>query len=136
MTKANGHYHDATVAAETPTIDDTVNDIRAIASQIREPVSVVEHVRDSGVPFDQKTHTLMMESVDRITQQWVGELNHVRENTQLVEQMVIAQAAKAKDELTKLHLLGVQAMKEAQRGQEVVQHLSTELDALLQNAMH
>ena len=137
MTKANGHDHDAATVAEPTAIDDTVSDIRAMASQIREQqMSVVEHVRDGGVPFDQKTHTLMMESVDRITQQWVGELNHVRENTQIVEQMVIAQAAKAKDELTKLHLLGMQAMKEAQRGQEVVAHLGTELDAMLQNAMH
>jgi hypothetical protein len=121
--QTNGHdLHVAEVGA--------IEEIRAMASQIS-PRAVVEHVRDHGVPFDQKTHTLMMESVDRITQQWVGELNHVRDNTKIVEQMVIAQAAKAKDELTKLHLLGMQAMKEAQRGQEVVQHLGNELDAMM-----
>jgi hypothetical protein len=113
------------------TIDNTVNDIRRLAGQVQHSVTVRERVADHGLPFDQKGHTLMMESVDRITQQWVGELNHVRENTLAVEQMVIAQAAKAKDELTKLHLLGMQAMKEAQRGQEVVARLGDELDAML-----
>ena len=120
MTQSNGHDIGA------------IDDIKAMADQIREKsVSVVDRVSDDGVPFDQKTHTLMMESVDRITQQWVGELNNVRDNSKAVEQMVIAQAARAKDELTKLHLLGVQAMKEAARGQEVVRHLGDELDAMM-----
>jgi hypothetical protein len=129
MTQANGHDQEALDKVEATVADD----IKELAGRIREHqgLSVVERVSDNGVPFDQKTHTLMMESVDRITQQWVGELNHVRDNTKTVEQMVIAQAAKAKDELTKLHLLGTQAMKEAQRGQEVVQHLGDELDAMM-----
>lgn len=126
MTHSNGHDFDAPTGSDATVIEG----IKAMASQIQSP-AVVERVRDLGTPFDQKAHTLMMESVDRVTQQWVGELTHVRENTQIVEQMVIAQAAKAKDELTKLHLLGMQAMKEAQRGQEVVQHLGNELDAMM-----
>jgi hypothetical protein len=129
MTQSNGHEFNAlnaTAAEET-----AINDIRALANQIREQPAVVERVDDHGAPFEQKTHTLMMESVDRITQQWVGELGHVRDNTQVIEQMVIAQAAKVKSELTKLHLLGMQAMKEAQRGHEVSQQLAHELDAML-----
>ena len=117
-------------AALNGTEESVIDDIKAMAIQIQSS-AVVEHVRDHDLPFDQNTHTLMMESVDRITQQWVGELNNVRDNTKVVEQMVISQAARAKDELTKLHLLGVQAMKEAARGQEVVQHLGDELDAMM-----
>jgi Mg2+ and Co2+ transporter CorA len=110
----------------------TVEDIKEIAGRIREQsISVVERVSDSGEPFQQQTHTLMTESVDRITQQWVAELNRVRDNTKVIEQMVIAQAAKTKDELTRLHLLGVQAMKEAQRGNDVAQRLTDELEAMM-----
>jgi hypothetical protein len=86
---------------------------------------------DDLQPFDQKTHTLMLESVDRITQNWIGELNNVRDNIKVVEDMVIAQAAKAKEEFTKLHLLGTVAMREAQRGQEVVMRLGDEIDAMM-----
>lgn len=123
MTQANGHD----IHTET-----TVEDIKEIAGRIREQsVAVVDRVGDAGSPFEQKTHTLMMESVDRITQQWVDELNNVRNNSKVIEQMVIQQAAKTKDELTKLHLLGTQAMREAQRGHEVLEHLATEIDGMM-----
>jgi hypothetical protein len=123
MTQANGHD----INTET-----TVEDIKEIAGRIhQQSVAVVDRVSDASVPFDQKTHTLMMESVDRITQHWVGELNRVRDNSKIIEQMVITQAAKTKDELTKLHLLGTQAMKEAQRGHEVLEHLADEIDGMM-----
>ena len=128
MTQTNGHDIDT----------DTIEDIREIAGRIREQsVAVVDRVSDGSVPFDQKTHTLMMESVDRITQHWVGELNRVRDNSKQIEQMVISQAAKTKDELTKLHLLGTQAMKEARRGHEVLEHLADEIDGMMtEHATH
>jgi len=122
--QANGHDNAST--------DTTVEDIKEIAGRIREKsISVVERVSDGGAPFEQQAHTLMTESVDRITQQWIGELNRVCDNTKIIEQMVIAQAAKTKDELTRLHLLGVQAMKEAQRGHEVAERLADELEAMM-----
>jgi hypothetical protein len=128
MTQANGHE----TTIDVTTVEDEIARIR------EKSVAVVDRVPDEGgVPFDQKTHTLMMESVDRITQQWVGELNNVRDNSKVIEQMVIAQAAKTKDELTKLHLLGAQAMREAQRGHELLQHLGNEIDNMLgEHATH
>src|SRR5262245_10009388 len=121
----NGHSFDLDAQATNEAA--VIEEIRNVASRIQG----VERVGSPGVPFDQKAHTLMLESVDRIAHIWFCELNHVRENTKVVEDMVIAQAAKAKDELTKLHLLGVQAMKEAQRGQEVVAQLGEQLDAMM-----
>ena len=73
----------------------------------------------------------MLELVDRITQHWVDELNNVRDNSKIVEQMVISQAAKTKEELTKLHLLGTQTMREAQRGHEVLEHLAQEIEGMM-----
>lgn len=106
-----------------------IDEIRTIASQLQ--ASVVERVLDNSSPFEQQAHTLLLEGIDRITQQWVAELGHVRDNTKVIEQKVIAQAAKVKDEITKLHLLGIQAMKEAERGRAVSLKLEEELDAML-----
>ena len=119
----------ATVAPTAPVDAETaaIAEIRRAASQIQ----VVERVHGGGTAFEQQAHTLMLESVDRITQQWVAELGHVRANMDTIEQMVIAQAAKVKDEITKLHLLGVSAMKEAQRGHEVAHTLAAELETMM-----
>jgi hypothetical protein len=127
MTQLNGQAHDLN---QPETISDTIEDIRALASKI--PTTVVERVPNNGtVPFDQKTHDLMIESVDRITTQWIDELVALRKNSEVIEQMVIEQATKVKGELTKLHLLGAQAMREAQRGHDVLQRLGDELDAMM-----
>jgi hypothetical protein len=123
MTQPNGH--DTKIEADVTTIESEIARIR------EKSVAVIDRVSDDSMPFDQKTHTLMLESVDRIAQQWVGELNRVRDNSKIIEQMVIAQAAKSKDELTKLHLLGTQAMKEAQRGHEVLAHLADEIEGMM-----
>ena len=101
-------------------------------SPVREPTPVIERVPDNGEkPFEQHAHDLMTESVDRIAQQWVGELSRVRDNTLMIEQMVLAQATRVKSELTRMHLLGVKAMQEAKRGHEVGQHLVDELDQMM-----
>jgi hypothetical protein len=123
MPLANGH--------DTEANDTLIAEIGEMAAKIQQPVTVLEKVRDPEASFEQKSHTLMMESVDKITNQWVTELNHVCNNLKTVEQMVIAQAAKTKEELTKLHLLGVQAMREAQRGDEVAHQLGRELQSMI-----
>jgi hypothetical protein len=130
----NGQDHGTGHIAEIATVGpglSAADDIKAMAAQIRDSETVIERVRDAASPFEQKSHTLMIESVDRITQEWVAELATVRENTKLIEQMVIEQAAKVKTELTKMHLLGVQAMREAQRGNEVMHQLGDQLDAMM-----
>jgi hypothetical protein len=122
---ANGHDHEMSTL---------LDDIAAVASQIpdREQAKpLVERVRNDGAPFEQKSHTMMLESVDRITQQWIGELVTIREANQAIEQMVIEQSALLKDAITKLHLLGMQAMKEAQRGRDFHTQLGNQLDELM-----
>jgi hypothetical protein len=111
-----------------------IEDLNAVASETtdREQArALVERVKDTGSPFEQKSHTLMLESVDKITQQWIAELGNIREANQTIEQMVIEQAATLKDAITKLHLLGMQAMKEAQRGRDFHTQLGNQLDAMM-----
>jgi len=127
MTQSNGHEVHFKPATEEALIDD----IKEMASKIRQPLTVLEKVRDPDASFEQKSHTLMLESVDKITQAWVDELIALRDNSKVIEEMVKEQADKVKSEMTRLHLLGVQAMREAQRGHEVLQNLGNELDAMM-----
>jgi hypothetical protein len=109
-------------------------DVNALASQGRgdQSVYVIERVPDNGMSsFDQRAHDLMITSVDRIAQQWIAELAHVRDNTKSLEQMVIEQVTVVKAALTKLHLLGAQTMCEASRARDVVGQLARELDAMM-----
>jgi len=127
MTESNGHHYDHLNLNNTEAV---IEDIRALAaSQLKSP-AVIERV-DDETGFEQKSHDLMLASVDKITQAWIEELVSLRDNSKVIEQMVVEQAAKVKTEMTRLHLLGVQAMREAQRGQEVVQQLGRELDAMM-----
>lgn len=129
MSQANGQDHPEGQGFSA------ADDIKAMAAKIADrEITLVERVRDSGTPFEQKSHTLMIESVDRITQQWVNELARLRENSKSLEQMVIEQAAKVKDELTRMHLLGVQAMREAERGNEVMQRLAEQIEEMMSQA--
>jgi hypothetical protein len=109
--------------------ENAARDIRRI--QAREPVPVIE-ATPPAPPFQQQAHTLMLESVDRLAEQWITELSAVRNNTMVVEQMVLQTCAKTKDELTRLHLLGHQVMSEARRGEEVCSHLEEQLERLMQ----
>ena len=109
-------------------------DIKRIAARETAPASnaVIEKVAPALAPFEQQTHTLMMESIDRIAQQWLEQLKRVRDNTVVIEQLVISTAAKAKDDITRMHLLGAQVMKEAQRGEEVCLHMADGLDQIME----
>ena len=111
----------------------TVEQIEAAAKQTREhQLTVVEHVASDGsLPFEQKSHDLMIKSVDKIAQEWVTELIRVRKNTEIIEQMVIEQVTAVKNAITKLHLLGAQTMKEAERGHDVVEQLAEQLDTMM-----
>ena len=132
MAQVNGH--DANQQHSTDE-EAAITEIRELASRMKtvgDSVSVLERVKGDDLPFEQKTHTLMLEGIDKITTQWIGQLDHVRQNTHIVEKMVVAQAAKVKSEITKLHLLGVQAMKEAERGDEVTRSLGEQIDAMME----
>ena len=114
--------------------DTTFDEIKSVVDRIADGrlLNVIERVpSDGALPFEQKSHDLMMKSVDRVAQEWIEVMVALRNNSQVVEEMVIEQAGKVKSELTKLHLLGAQAMREAQRGHEVLQNLGEELNAIL-----
>lgn len=92
-------------------------------------VNITEAVAPTGFSaFEQAEHSRMIESVDRTAQEWVHHLKEVRTNNMILEQHVLERAAALKSEITRLHLLGVQVMREAERGHQINDKLAEGLE--------
>jgi hypothetical protein len=111
-------------------LDEAAEQVRNEMQRIAPSITVQEPTLASGTPFDQKAHDLMIKGIDRVATDWVGELEHVRENSKKVEQLVLERAAKVKADITALYLLGSAALAEAKRGDDVNERLANELDKL------
>jgi hypothetical protein len=121
MTEING--------SQAVDLDEAVRDLARLA--VRDPsITVQESLPPSALPFDQKAHDLMIKSIDQVATDWIGELEHTRENSKKVEQLVLERAAKVKSDITALYLLGNAALAEARRGDDVNERLAGELDKL------
>ncbi|MBO4222001.1 hypothetical protein [Bradyrhizobium neotropicale] len=81
-------------------------------------------------PFGQREHDLLLGSIDHVAHDWVDQLQQVRRNSESVEQLVLARAAKVKADITQLYLLGSAAMAEATRGEQVNLKLAEELQKM------
>lgn len=104
--------------------------IGELARQAKPP-AVIEHVKDELEAFEQDSHTLMIKSLDLVAQQWVEQLQHIRDNTKQLEQMVLSTLGRAKHDVTELHLLGAQVLKEVERGDEICTQLADKIDRLM-----
>jgi hypothetical protein len=106
-------------------------DLKRLAARGLEPsIQVQESLPPSALPFDQKAHDLMIKGIDQVASDWVAELEHTRQNSKKVEQLVIERAAKVKSDISALYLLGSAALAEAKRGDDVNEKLTAELDKL------
>jgi hypothetical protein len=114
-------------------LDDVTRDELARLAKEASSTQVWEPLQPSEQPFDQKAHDLLIRSIDQVATDWVGELEHVRDNSKKVEQLVMERAAKVKADITALYLLGSAALAEAKRGDEVNQRLGNELDRLAED---
>jgi hypothetical protein len=128
MTDMNGipqHPVDLDEAAEQ-----VRREMQSLTAAREASVAVQESLPPSMKPFDQKAHDLLIKSIDQVATDWVAELEHVRDNSKKVEQLVIERAAKVKADITALYLLGSAALAEAKRGDDVNERLAGELDKL------
>ena len=91
---------------------------------IMSKVDLIEAVRPDIAPFEDQVHTLMLDSVSKIADQWIEQLKVLRENTVALENHILASVAKTKGDISALHELGTQVAAEARRGQEVCRQLS------------
>jgi len=82
------------------------------------------------VPITDQVHSLMLDSVGKIADQWIEQLRIVRENTLTLETQILACVTKTKSDITTLHALGTQVAEEARRGQEVCRQLSDSIEKI------
>jgi hypothetical protein len=122
MTEINGAQHPVDLDEQTQ------SELARLAN--KGSLQVQESLTPSMLPFDQRAHDLLIESIDQVATDWVGELEHVRDNSKKVEQLVMERAAKVKADITALYLLGSAALAEAKRGDEVNTRLGNELEKL------
>jgi hypothetical protein len=114
-------------------LDEVAQDIKRLAAAREPSIQMQEPTSLGGKPFGQHAHDLMIKGIDQVATEWVGELEHVRENSKKVEQLVLERAAKVKAEITALYLLGNAALAEAKRGDDVNERLTNELDKLTED---
>jgi hypothetical protein len=125
MTDMNGTQSYPEVAAEL---------LELAARNARQPsIQVRESTGPSLEPFDQQAHDLLLKSIDQVATDWINQLEHVRQNSKAVEQLVLKRAAKVRADITALYLLGSAAQAEAKRGNEVNARLTDELDKLMED---
>ncbi|TYL87387.1 hypothetical protein [Bradyrhizobium cytisi] len=132
MPEMNGQQQFPQAIAELEELEElAARDAQRIAA--REPVIRVEEPMPPSVqPFDQKTHDLLLKSIDQVTTDWVGQLEHTRQNSKTVEQLMLERAAKVRFDITALYLLGAAVQAEARRGDEVNAKIAQELDQLIE----
>jgi hypothetical protein len=110
---------------------DFEEELSQLALDRTEPAQIIrESEPPSTSPFNQQHHDLLLKSIDQVASDWVRELEHVRHNSEQVEQLMLERAAKVKSDLTMLFLLGNAVRAEAQRGDEVNAKLASELTKL------
>jgi len=79
-------------------------------------------------PFETQVHTLLNESIEKLAQNWISELEALRKNASDLESQVLAAVAGTKDSIAKLHSLGDLVKTEARRGQDVCRQLSDSIE--------
>ena len=81
-------------------------------------------------PIENQVHTLLNESIEKLAQSWIMELEALRKNASDLESQVLAAVAGTKDSIAKLHSLGDLVKTEARRGQDVCRQLSDSIEKI------
>jgi len=95
------------------------------------PPALADKVKAHLLPFEQKSHDLLLASIDQVAQHFVEQLEQLRANTRSVEQMVLEACAKARDDVTRLHLAGAGVMRFVEHGNAVCQSIADEVDQIM-----
>lgn len=84
----------------------------------------------SATPFGEQVHTLLLDSVGKIADQWIEQLAIIRDNANTLEKQLLACVAQTKADITALHELGVMVGEEARRGQQVCLQLINSVEKI------
>ena len=91
---------------------------------------LIEGMKPDIAPFEDQVHTLLLDSVGKIADQWIEQLKLLRENADALEAQIVAYVGKTKSDISALHDLGTQVAAEAKRGQDVCKELRESVERL------
>ena len=93
-------------------------------------LALIEAVQPEIAPFTDQVHSLMLDSVSRIADQWIEQIKISHDNLAALENQIIACVAKTKSDISLLHDLGQKVSEEAKRGQKFCQELSDSIEKI------
>jgi hypothetical protein len=93
-------------------------------------LALIEAVKPDIAPLSDQVHTLMLEGISKVADQWIEQLKILRTNADTLEAQIITCVAKTKSDITALHDLGMKVSEEARRGQEVCRQLSDSIEKI------
>jgi hypothetical protein len=99
--------------------------------QKEKDVEEITPVKNTEEPPMSPTHTGLLVELENIERTWIDQLRAVRESTLQVEKQAIACVARVKDDISRLHLLGRQLTKEAERQKQLCQALSNNITRMM-----
>ena len=91
---------------------------------------IIEALLADTAPVPDQIHTLLLDSVGRIADQWIEQLKLLRDNADALEAQIVAYVGKTKADISALHDLGTQVAAEARRGQDVCKKLRDSVERL------
>ena len=106
-------------------MDMAIRDIKRLAANTARQRNV-----ERAPPFAQNDHDALLDVLDAVASDWVGQLQEVRRNAERIEHLVIERVGKIKADVTQLFVLGAAVRSEAQRGEDVNAKLVAELAKL------
>jgi transcriptional regulator len=92
--------------------------------------AIIEALRADIAPMEDQVHTLLLDSVGKIADQWIEQLKLLRSNADALEAQIMAYVGKTKADISALHDLGTQVAAEARRGQDVCKKLRESVERL------
>lgn len=92
--------------------------------------AIIESLHPDIKPYEDQVHTLLLDSVGKIADQWIEQLKLLRANADALEAQIVAYVGKTKADISALHDLGTQVAAEARRGQDVCQKLRESVERL------
>lgn len=83
----------------------------------------IELIKPEIAPFTDQVKTLLLDSISKVADQWIEQLNIIRDNANTLEKQILECVGRTKNDIGVMYDLGVRVTHEAKRGQEVCAEL-------------
>ena len=93
-------------------------------------LTLIEALQPEIAPFNDQVHDLLNESIEKIAQTSIGEINALTKNLGELGTQMLNAAAAAKEKINQLHKLNGQIADEVRRGEKMRQSVSDSIEKL------